>query len=170
MQPIELFRTELAGTKADFVRMHPRPFLIYSQDPARESSPVDSRLMTIDRFVVDGNRPSPLRELIVATELVAKDPDEKKIVTVGAAPTCDIVINDNSLSKQHAWFSRGDEVYEHWQIWDNDSVGGTHVNAKPLSPGFPQALQSGDVVMLGYVELTFLMPDAFYSLVKHLLR
>jgi hypothetical protein len=170
MRPIELYRTELAGNKPDFVRAHPRPFLIYSQNPSRESDPVDARLMTIDRFVVDGNRTTSLSETIVATELFARDPDEKKIVTIGAAPTCDIVINDNSLSKQHAWFARTDEAYEAWQIWDNDSVGGTHVNAQPLKPGFPQVLQSGDIVMLGYVELTYLLPDAFYSLVKHLLR
>lgn len=170
MRPIELYRNEFAASKADFVRDHSRPFLIYSQNPARESTPVDARLMTIDRFVVDGNRTSPFRETIVATELLARDPEEKKIVTIGASPACDIVINDNSLSKQHAWFARVNETYEAWQLWDNDSVGGTQVNAKLLQPGFPQLLQSGDVVMLGYVELTFLLPDAFYSLVKHLLR
>ncbi|MGE0399484.1 MAG: FHA domain-containing protein [Kofleriaceae bacterium] len=170
MRPIELYRPELEVSKADFVRVHTRPFLIYSQNPSRESTPVDARLMTIDRFVVDGNRPSPFRETIVATELVARDPDEKKIVTIGAAPTSDIVINDNSLSKQHAWFARSNEAYEAWQLWDNDSVGGTQVNAQLLKPGFPQALQSGDVITLGYVEMTFLTADAFYSLVKHLLR
>lgn len=167
MRPIELYRNELASSKADFVRDHTRPFLIYASNPSRESNPVDARLMTIDRFVVDGARQSPLRETIVATELFARDPDEKKIITIGAAPTCDVVINDNSLSKQHAWFARAGET---WQLWDNDSVGGTQVNSQLLKPGFPQVLQSGDVVMLGYVELTFLLPDAFYSLVKHLLR
>lgn len=170
MRPIELYRDELAGSKPEFVSAHPRPFLIYSQNPARENTPVDARLMTIDRFVVDGNRQSPFAETIVACELFARDPAENKIITIGAAPGCDIVINDNSLSKQHAWFQRTNEAYEAWQIWDNDSVGGTHVNNKALKPGFPQALQSGDIVMLGYVELTYLLPDAFYSLVKHLLR
>lgn len=170
MRPIELYRSELQESKSDFTRAHPRPFLIYSQNPARESAPVDARLMTIDRFVVDGNRQSLLSETIVACELFARDPAENKIVTIGAAPGCDIVINDNSLSKQHAWFARTNEAYEAWQIWDNDSVGGTHVNNQALKPGFPHALQTGDIVMLGYVELTYLLPDAFYSLVKHLLR
>jgi hypothetical protein len=167
MRPIELYRNELASSKADFVRTHDRPFLIYASNPSRESSPVDARLMTIDRFVVDGNRQPGLHESIVATELIARDPDEKKIVTIGAAPTSDVVINDNSLSKQHAWFARTSET---WQLWDNDSVGGTQVNGKLLKPGFPQLLQSGDIVTLGYVELTFLFPEAFYSLVKHLVR
>lgn len=167
MRPIELYRSELANSKADFVRMHSRPFLIYAMNPARESTPVDARLMTLDRFVVDGNRPAAVRESIVATELEARDPDETKIVTIGAAPTCDIVINDNSLSKQHAWFACAGEA---WQLWDNDSVGGTQVNSQLLKPGFPHVLQSGDVIMIGYVELTFLLPEAFYSLVKHLLH
>lgn len=169
MRPIELYRNELASSSADFVREHPRPFLVYASNLARESSPVDAGMMTIDRFVVAGKRASLLHETLVATEIVARDPDEKKIVTIGAAPTCDIVINDNSLSKQHAWFARAGSD-DAWQIWDNDSVGGTQVNSQLLKPGFPCVLQGGDVVMLGYVELTFLLPDAFYSLVKHLLR
>ncbi len=168
MRPIELYRNELVS-KADFVREHPRPFLIYASNPARESSPVDAGMMTIDRFVVDGHRATPLRETIVATELVARDPDEKKIVTIGAAATCDIVINDNSLSKQHAWFARAGSDAA-WQLWDNDSVGGTQVNGQLLKPGFPCMIQGGDVVTLGYVELTFLLPEAFYSLVKHLVH
>jgi hypothetical protein len=167
MRPIELYRSELASSKSDFVLAHPRPFLIYASNPARESTPIDARLMTLDRFVVDGNRPASLRETIVATELQARDPEELKLVTIGAASTCDIVINDNSLSKQHAWFARAGEP---WQLWDNDSVGGTQVNGQLLKPGFPHVLQSGDVIAIGYVELTFLLPEAFYSLVKHLLR
>jgi FHA domain len=167
MRPIELYRNELARSKVDFLQAHPRPFLVYASNPARESAPVDALLMTIDRFVVDGKRPATMRETIMTTELHARDPEETKIVTIGVAPTCDIVINDNSLSKQHAWFARTGDV---WQLWDNDSVGGTQVNSELLKPGFPRKLQSGDVVMLGYVELTFLLPEAFYSLVKHLLR
>mgnify|MGYP003494953772 CR=1 FL=1 len=44
MRPIELYRNELVS-KADFVREHPRPFLIYASNPARESSPVDAGMM-----------------------------------------------------------------------------------------------------------------------------
>lgn len=162
MRAIELFRGELAGTRRDFVESHPWPFVVFTSGPAEASAPADVRMLTIDRFVVEGTR--PVGNSVMAAQIAAKDPREN-VVTIGLAPTCDVVIADSSLSKQHAWFARGADG---WQLWDNDSVSGTQVNGKLLTSGSSKTLQSGDVITLGYVELTFLAPEAFYSLVKYL--
>ena len=164
MRAIELYRTEPGTTKADFLRAHPAPFVIYAKNTTRENKPNDMAALTIDRFVVDGNRPATLAETMMAAALQPTDPSEN-VVTIGAGPGCDLVVNDNSLSKQHAWFARATDG---WQIWDNDSVGGTQVNNELLKPGFPRTLASGDIVTLGYVDVTFLLPEAFYTLVKHI--
>ena len=160
MRAIELYRTELQGTRHEFVARNPWPFVVFMAGPA--SAPADVRVLTIDRFVVEGAR--PVGNSVMAAEVQAKDPREN-VVTIGLAPTCDVVVADSSLSKQHAWFARSGDG---WQLWDNDSVGGTQVNGQILQQGFPRTLQSGDVVTLGYVELTFLAPEAFYSLVTYL--
>lgn len=163
MQPIELYRRELAGTKTEFVQAHPHPFLLYAGGPMRAVESADPALMTIDRFVVEKRNQSEAGKLLTS-ELRAKSAGEA-IVTIGAHPSSDVLIDDASVSKQHAWFGKSGET---WQLWDNDSVGGTRVNEVVLKPGLPQPLGSGDVITLGYVELTFLLPDAFFSLVKHL--
>jgi len=161
VRAIELYRSELAVSRDDFVERHPWPFVVYTAGPSG-TAPADVRVLTIDRFVVEGTR--PVGSTVMAAEVLAKDPGEN-IVTIGLAPACDLVIADSSLSKQHAWFARGSDG---WQLWDNDSVAGTQVNGQLLKSGFPKTLQSGDVITLGYVELTFLEPEPFYSLVKYL--
>ncbi|HEY4058662.1 MAG TPA: FHA domain-containing protein [Kofleriaceae bacterium] len=166
MQPIELYRGALAGTKQSFIAAHPTPFLMYSGGALREVKSSDPALMTIDRFVVEGQRaPSRVADVFVAA-ITPREAGEV-IVTIGTNPTCDIEINDTSVSKQHAWFQKSSDG---WQLWDNDSVGGTRVNDEVLQTGHPHLLASGDVITLGYVELTFLTSDAFYSVVKHLAR
>ncbi|HEY4177819.1 MAG TPA: FHA domain-containing protein [Kofleriaceae bacterium] len=166
MQPIELYRRELAGTKQTFTDAHPHPFLMYSGGAMREVTSSDPALMTIDRFVVEGQRaPARVADVLVSP-IKAREAGEP-IVTIGTNPSCDVEINDSSVSKQHAWFQKSSEG---WQLWDNDSVGGTRVNDAVLKTGHPHLLASGDVITLGYVELTFLTADAFYSVVKHLSR
>lgn len=162
MKGIELYRRELPKSRQEFVQDHPHPFVVFASGPKGDGASVDVRQLTIDRFVVEAAR--PVGSNMMAAEVVPRDPNEK-IVTIGVNATCDLVIDDNSLSKQHAWFGR---LGDAWQIWDNDSVAGTQVNGQLLQPGFPRTLESGDVITLGYIELTFLVPEAFFSLVKHL--
>lgn len=115
--------------------------------------------------MVEGRTPPKVGDNFLAGELRSRDNDN--VVTVGFSSTCDIVINDPSLSKQHAWFER--TANGNWRVWDNDSLAGTQVNDKPLKPGEPKILATGDKLTFGYVEATFLTADAFHRLLKGLL-
>jgi pSer/pThr/pTyr-binding forkhead associated (FHA) protein len=110
-------------------------------------------------------RPSKVSDNFFAAELRSREGEN--VITVGFSSTCDVVINDQSLSKQHAWFeltSNGN-----WRVWDNDSLAGTQVNEKPIKPGEPKILVSGDKITFGYVDVTFLPADAFHRLLRGLL-
>ena len=168
MRVIDAYRDELARPPAEFPQRHPHPFLVYAGGPLRGLAAGKTRGLTVDRFVLEGSpRPSePLSSHFMAASVAPRDPVEK-VVTIGVSSTCDIVINDGSLSKQHAWFERASDG--RWRIWDNDSVAGTQVNGEMIKPGYPRTLTSDDKLTLGYVELTFLSPDAFYLLIRYLL-
>lgn len=136
----------------------------------RRVDPGKTRGLTVDRIVVEGRTPPQrggVADDFTAVALVARDAARTDIVTVGLSSTCDVQINDQSLSKQHAWFQRdGDR----WRLWDNDSVAGTQVNDQALRAGVPRELVAGDRLTFGYVDVTFLPPAAFHRLLGGLLR
>jgi hypothetical protein len=170
METIQAFQNFVSMGLAEFVRLHPNPFLVRSGAPMRAVDRTKTRGLTVDRIVVESHTP-PQRQHVadnfMAAEVVARDPSKKDVITVGLSSTCDVQINDQSLSKQHAWF---EHTADRWRVWDNDSVAGTQVNDQPLRTGFPHALSAGDRITFGYVDVTFLPPEAFHKLLGGLLR
>jgi pSer/pThr/pTyr-binding forkhead associated (FHA) protein len=173
VRPLRHFVSEVQSrSEREFTRLEPHPFLIHSSSHGGPMKPLDTTGgFTIDRLVLEsrgpGSGPVNLGETfhaaVVKTRRVMSDDGR---ITVGLSSTCDVVINDQSLSKLHAWFGvRGDT----WRIWDNASVAGTQVNGVSVAAMGSTALETGDRIGLGYVEVVFLLPDAFYNLVKRLL-
>ena len=69
---------------------------------------------------------------------------EHPVTTVGRGNESDIVINDASISRQHAQFLRqADRVY----VQDLTSRNGTRVNDEPLLS--PHLLKPGDIISIG---------------------
>ncbi len=164
MQQIQVYRELAKIASSDFVAQHPHPFLVHTGGKLESSDRGPTRGLTVDRIVIEG-RPAPkVGDNFFAGELRSRDNDN--VVTVGFSSTCDVVINDQSLSKQHAWFERTSNG--NWRIWDNDSLAGTQVNEKPLKAGEPRLVANGDKITFGYVDTTFLTPDAFHRLLKGL--
>jgi hypothetical protein len=78
------------------------------------------------------------------------------IVTVGRAPSNDVVIPDPSVSRAHALMKRGDNGV--FLMLDASSSNGTTVNGISVlarGHGPPSELKPGDNVRLGRVEFTF---------------
>lgn len=76
---------------------------------------------------------------------------EHPVNTIGRGSECDIVINDASISRQHAQFlHQADGIY----IQDLTSCNGTSVNNKPLFS--PHLLKSGDSISIGKVHLDYM--------------
>ena len=75
---------------------------------------------------------------------------ERPVLTIGRGSECDIVINDASISRQHAQFlHQADGIY----IQDLTSRNGTRVNDEPLLS--PHLLKSGDLICIGKVHLDY---------------
>lgn len=71
-------------------------------------------------------------------------------VSVGRAPNNDIVIRDDSVSKVHAWFARGEEG--NMYIADAGSRNKTLVNGVAIPLQSPEETNSGDAIRFGVVE------------------
>lgn len=151
----------------EFGRRYVAPFLVYTGGNLRALEPGQTRGLTVDRLVIQpSTRASALADGFLVAEIAARDPSQR-VITIGASSSCDLPIDDASLSNKHAWFDRTNEG---WRIWDNDSATGTHVNGTPVEGARPHVLAPGDRLTLGYVDLTFLEPDGFRQLVRGLLR
>ncbi len=131
-----------------------------------------TRGITVDRLVIGdnvgirGGGESTQEEAYIVFELVPVNPQAMNI-SIGCSSTCDVQINDESVSTLHAYLEReGDE----YRIRDNDSSAGTKVNGEDLGTGDSGFLASGDRVSLGYIDMTFLTPADFYQFVRRFLR
>jgi Inner membrane component of T3SS, cytoplasmic domain len=74
------------------------------------------------------------------------------IIAIGQAPQNDLVIADDSVSKQHA---RLEYLLEGWRLTDLESTNGTTVEGIRLAPGVPTPLAYGSEVRFGGVRMMF---------------
>ncbi len=75
----------------------------------------------------------------------------KALLTIGRGSECDVVIADDSISRQHAQILRQESG---WYVQDLGSRNGTAVNGQRLSA--PQRLEDGDTLTIGAVSLRYL--------------
>jgi len=98
--------------------------------------------------------------------LLSRSGERDGRLVIGCGTTCDIFIDDTSISREHAWVERRDEAYF---LGDLQSVTGVRVNDTHLKPRDECPLNTGDRVELGRVELMFLSPLEFYNFVQRFL-
>ena len=82
-------------------------------------------------------------------------PIARPVATLGRAAACDVVIDDDSVSAQHA---RLEWAEGRWQVTDLGSVNGTAIDDVRIAAGEPAALAPGAVLRLGGVRFEF-RPD-----------
>lgn len=90
----------------------------------------------------------------LAYTLAPRDASKDQL-TMGRAPTCDIVINDGTISNQHLIFTRAGTG---WTVQDAGSRNGSTLNGQPLESGKPQVLVSSARLMAGSVAFSFYEP------------
>jgi hypothetical protein len=87
-------------------------------------------------------------------------------VTVGRTDNNDLVLNDPSVSRFHAYFMR--EARKNvWTLVDAESKNGTWAGPLKLEPNGSAVLQDRTRLRFGDVEMTFLTPESFF---KHVHR
>lgn len=95
---------------------------------------------TREGYVLRIRRPSGLEEVLG----LGREP-----ITIGRAETNTLVLNDGSVSRNHARIDCGQNRY---MLTDCGSKNGTLVNGRPIQA---HVLQEGDVVRVGGTELAF---------------
>lgn len=86
-------------------------------------------------------------------------------ITVGRTRNNDVILEDASVSRFHAWFGQA-ESNGAWQVTDAGSRNGTSVDSARLVPRKPWDLTDGAKLEVGRIHLTFLLPDGLFSLLR----
>jgi hypothetical protein len=97
-------------------------------------------------------------DLLVATLPPLGDVDE---LSVGRLPGCDLMIDDPSVSKQHAVL-RWSEAEHRCSVEDLGSTNGTFLNASTLLRE-ETILKDGDVLSFGDAQFWFLMTETLHE-------
>jgi hypothetical protein len=86
-------------------------------------------------------------------------------ITVGRVDSNDIVVDDNSVSRFHAWFQQDLRTQE-WAITDAESRNGTWVERVKLQPKQRVPMTDGARVRFGDVAMTFYLAPKLTALVQ----
>ncbi|WP_224363531.1 FHA domain-containing protein [Hyalangium versicolor] len=98
-------------------------------------------------------------ELLVASLPPLRSTD---VLTVGRLPSCDLVINDPSVSKEHArlcWHGKADSC----TVVDLASMNGTQINGHPLAPHKEFFVQDGDLVRFGDADFAYMTAESLWG-------
>jgi pSer/pThr/pTyr-binding forkhead associated (FHA) protein len=132
-----------------------------------ESLLVWFNLFTEDPGLVRGRlngRPVLLYEPLAVVIEKTKDNAFQRRITVGRTANNDIVLDDQSVSRFHAYLQQ-DERHE-WTLTDAGSRNGSFVSGRRLAPRTPAPLANAAVVRIGAVQLTFYSAQGFLDLLK----
>lgn len=167
MEPLSRWRQD--ATDLDvlaYCAKHSYPLLVHHTG-GYQLIPIERAMETIDRAVLSpsrrGRAPSANAEYLAVRVVALRGPHAFEL-TVGCTPSCDVRINDVTVSKHHATMTR--DRHGNWYLQDAGSTTGTHVNDADPEP--TQVLKSGDRIGFGMVELVFHLPASVYELVRTL--
>ncbi len=117
-----------------------------------------------DLMTARHRRFTPTRESLVVLPVRKVQAPFPSMITVGRTANNDIVVPDVSVSKFHAFFRTADGTLT---LADAGSKNGTQVRGEPLAAkGAGVAVQPGDSVKLGEVELTLVDADRCWELIR----
>lgn len=127
-------------------------------DPSRESS-VD---LNMDTYVgsPDG-RPRKQRRLEIYPLIKKPSAPFPDMITIGRTPNNDVVLKDSTVSRLHVFFRHRGVT---WQIADGGSKNGTFLDGKPLAPRRELGVESGQLVKIGDIEVTFYTAEELFKM------
>jgi len=108
----------------------------------------------------------PIRLLVKSKAETGERPPQEVVlqgeaVVLGRDKVCEVVLNDQVVSRRHAQVLREGALYF---LEDMGSSFGTRINGTPLPAGEKRLLKNGDVIAIGPFDVTFdRLPDAAAS-------
>jgi hypothetical protein len=137
---------------AGYVREHAREEGYVLVGPVQITFDVDDKLgageFLVASDMVEGAGGGPVGALVA--------PDGTRVevgaepVTIGRHPECDLVLNDQEVSRQHAEVRREDDLFV---VVDLGSLNGTKVNGAGVKA--PRPLEDGDTITIGAHAIRF---------------
>lgn len=85
-------------------------------------------------------------------------------VTVGRVDNNDLVLQDDSVSRFHAYFRLDDR--QGWFVTDAESRNGTWVDGVKLAPNERAPVRDGCSVRMGVAELKFMLPASVFKMLE----
>lgn len=150
---------------AEFAANLPGGFLVYNREQGMLAA-VDAKAgMTLARPLVSiaGGGAMTLADMFDVFRVPAA---AGRALSIGCGETNDILINDESISRVHAWLW---PVAGGLQVQDAGSTLGTQANGKTLSGQEQVVVAPGKKLTLGNVELIFLTPERFHLFVRQMI-
>jgi FHA domain len=86
-------------------------------------------------------------------------------VTIGRLGSNDVVLDDSSVSRVHAFVLRDDRTGR-WFVTDTGSRNGTRLNGLRLEPNKRALLQDGAELLLGDASLRFFLPEGLWEFIQ----
>jgi hypothetical protein len=137
------------------------PVLIWEAPPS-ESNPEEDWAPT---EAGDKSRPTATDPLVFLVEKVPNRPNPFAMgITVGRVESNDIIVDDASVSRFHAWLQL-EARKKQWFLCDAESRNGTFVGEQRLTPNRKAPIADGMVLRFGDARMRFLEPE---SLVRHI--
>ncbi len=146
------------------VRLKGRPVLLYEPAEVVDSKDDDDDYQFRTQSGLEVTSIGGGEPVAVVVEKT-KDNAFQRRVTIGRTNNNDIVLDDTSVSRFHAWLQQ-DEQSGQWQLCDAGSRNGTMVGGKRMGAKAAVVLSPGVKVRIGAVELTFYSADGFLKLLK----
>jgi hypothetical protein len=137
------------------------PFALIQRPPANDSTETLDPTRTASKAMIEQGMLSLLFEfedLMVATLPPLGKTDS---LMFGRLPDCDVVLEDGSVSKQHATL-QWDEAQQRCTVKDLGSRNGTFVNDVIIMKR-EAALKDGDILSVGYVQFWYLLSETLHT-------
>ncbi|MFT3699749.1 MAG: FHA domain-containing protein [Kofleriaceae bacterium] len=160
---VQLGREEFLASSA------PAALVRYRKDSAVDAAGSGVRTLTLDDDldVAPGDETLPFgRDLPDEIELevypLAKKPGASfpDRITIGRTPNNDVVINDTSISRLHAYLKKSGA---RWVVADAGSKNGSWLKGAVLDARKEQNIDSRAVLRLGDVDVTFYLADDLFA-------
>lgn len=146
-----------------------QPILVEIDDPwaSANATPSEEHTLSVRTHRLDeANLPDALSECRFMV-IGRKRPGDRAIaaITVGRARTCDVVVDNFSVSKLHATIDH-DAERDLYVLADEGSRNGTRVDGHPVDPAAGAALYAGAKVSFGAASYLFLDPPTLRKLAR----
>lgn len=144
-------------------RLDGKPVLLYEppMEESEDDEDEDFQLRTQSGIVmpaIGGGEP-----LAVVVEKSKENAFQRRI-TVGRTGNNDIVLDDTSVSRFHAYLQQGEGQL--WTITDAGSRNGSFVSGRRITAKVPAPLANGNPVRIGAVQLTFYSAQGFLDMLR----